>query len=210
MQDEPEGLWYLGWFFDKGIHVPKDTRKAESCYRRAIALGNIASYQNLGAMFRYYDQPEYFLWMGKYAERSGDIISFLKPMITVLHVYFGNVQAGPSLKVDGIPSVMYQIGKSLVGNLDENAKTMFGVELEQKQLGAAKLALATFTRWRQLTRQAVDCWAIIGERIGIPMEIRYMITKMVWDTRSHGLYKFHLTRSHGLYTLHLTKKQKVN
>ncbi len=181
MQDEPLGLFWLGDCYQKGIVVAIDLEIATTCFKRAIALGNIRSCHHYGMTFRD-DQPEHFLWLGHYASASNFPVAFCKSTVKKIRAYCDNLNAtlGP---------VVFQIGKSLVGHVNSAEKTLFRQKRSDAEwFVAACLALSMYNSWCLLTREAVDSWTIIAHRNGFPRDVRRMVGHVIWESRSQGLY----------------------
>lgn len=63
----------LGYFFDKGLSVKKDKKKALECYRKAYAQGDAGAANNIGTVYRDLGDTKRMLWWFRRAAAMGDL-----------------------------------------------------------------------------------------------------------------------------------------
>ncbi len=175
MQDDPRGLCLYGLCLYGLCRITQQEKQQEkqekrSCLKRAIDLGDI------GACYYYCTndaEPEYFFWMGKFVANGGNVRHFCTPMMIQMKIYHAPAP------------VIFQIGKALVGQIDENRKTLFQQSTETKFIDEACIALKMFISSCHLTRRAVDTWTVIAFRFAICKDVRLIISHLIWESRTH-------------------------
>ncbi len=185
-QDEPLGLIRLGHYalghYDVSNTIAKyDKLVAMRCFKRAIELGNITSYFHLAQMHCPDTDPEYYALLGKYGKGASCSYDFCRSMHNQMDKYRRDI---------GRPAIIFQIGKSLVGNVDKTQMILFGVTRSYDQevwITDACDAVDFFNNCCLRTRAAVDTWTIIATRLKVVKDIRRVIGQLIWETRS--LYK---------------------
>ncbi len=177
-QGERDGFYYLGDCYQDGSGCVNSVERAKENFLVASEFGH-ARAMVCAAMLFDKDGPQRFFWLGR-AAATGLSFYFLKEMSDQIHNFSSGI---------GRAKVVFAIGRTLKGQIDNEKRTIFGKGYRfDAYIGPANQALHFYEFQLQSYRTAVDCWTIIGLRNGIVRDIRKMIGKMIWDTREEAAY----------------------
>jgi hypothetical protein len=74
---------------------------------------------------------------------------------------------------------MFAIGQALQGHVNEKARTTFS-----KLIGRAKQAIAFYEAQIKGTKDAMHAWTQVGIKLKVVKDVRKLIAKMIWDSRT--------------------------
>lgn len=174
--DEPEGLYELGLKYEDS-----DRTKAIQCFERACKLGWVTAFEDYASKLNATD-PKRFLWAGKALanynlnhDEAGGI--FLGGMEFIMDNDEFYDYHGP---------VIYQIGKSLIGHINHQEKSVFGNPFDWYV--DACFSFSFYQLCNTFTRDAMNTWTIIAKQMNVVKDIRFVISRLIWKTRKEGLY----------------------
>ena len=182
-QLEPGGYFVLGQCYERGAGVNANKAKSLEFYKRAAGLGDVDSCYRCVVFYRL-DQSEYFFWLGKFccgARRNSEegVKAFLTEGVKRIRELVRDPELG---------RVVYQIGESLQGHVDEKRRTVFGRPESEVRLGAAVRAIGMHAIWCKKALAAVETWLLVGLRYNVCRDIRVKIARIIWASRKEALY----------------------
>jgi hypothetical protein len=184
-QDDPEGLSALAWCYSYGQGVASDEERAMVCRKRAAQLGHPIAQEMLADSIPE-NQAEHFLWLGKAAPFYNVARDcFCNEMCEQMRLYCARAA---DADVGAVAPAIFQIGESLVGQVEPDRDTVFGKQVSIDVMGNAQLALEMWRTWCKPTRDAMDCWVVCAIRKTIPPDVRLMVSGLIWARRREGLY----------------------
>jgi hypothetical protein len=77
---------------------------------------------------------------------------------------------------------VYAFGAELEGHVEGACVFRNTVSLETIQ--AARRVLGLYRQWNALAKRALLAWGLAAVRLGVPFDVRVMITQLAWDVRS--------------------------
>ncbi len=180
-QGERDGFRWLGWAYMHGLGCAKDLSESKVHFEKAANLGDDFSLLNLALLFPESD-PERFRILGEGAARhyKGTRNVFLDGAIKNSNEFicgFGNFP------------VIYEIGRHLVGQINEEAHQVFQMFASYPRIQGAKECLEIYQRQVSGCKQAIHCFTLIGKRFGLIKDMRRMIGEYIWATRNTIEYK---------------------
>jgi hypothetical protein len=123
--------------------------------------------------------PICWFWWGQVAKRG-----FTSSFVANFAKQVRQFESGSKNAVN-----VFQIGKSLHGNVDVENRTFFGIDNDFDYLiGAANYAISFYKLQLSACRSAIDAWSHVGIRCGVVKDIRVLIGKLVWETRDLALF----------------------
>jgi hypothetical protein len=178
-QGERDGFYCLGYFYRGGTGCEIDVERAKENFLVAAELENVDAMVCLGELFDK-DNPKRFVWFGRAASSDGASVSFLHEIDEQIN----NFNNGT-----GHAKVVFAIGRSLKGHIDNEKRIIFGNGCNfDTYIGSANQSLRFYEFQLQSYRKAVDSWTIVGLRNRVAKDIRKMIGKMIWDAREEAAY----------------------
>jgi hypothetical protein len=125
------------------------------------------------------NDPQRFVLLGR-AAANGNCAYFLDEMSDQIE----NFNSGT-----GHAKVVFGIGRALKGHIDNEKRTIFGMDYKfDARIGPANQALRFYEFQLQGYRKAVDSWTIIARRNRVVKDIRKMIGKLIWGGREEAEY----------------------
>lgn len=186
-EDNPWGLHRVGHCYYYGVGVEVNRDLAAKCWKRSAELGYRESMRSYGFNTFLNDHPSFYFWLGKYARNTCFDDFHKKNILMIIEGYKRSIRNNNDLGVKYGP-LMYEIGKSLIGQIDCEAHTVFGEMLSFNNYCDLALALHLYEKMNRLTRESVDLWSLIGLRYNVVKDIRKVISNFIWESRSEGLY----------------------
>jgi hypothetical protein len=178
VQGERDGFHALGWCYRIGEGCGKDKKRASEYFLIAAELWNVFAMLRLGELFGP-EEPRRFFWLGR-AAANGELRRFLNVMQEPIR----NFNSG-----NGHGCVVFVIERVFRGQIDVETREIFGSSCNfALLLGPANQALRFFEFQLQSSRKAVDAWKIVAVRNAIVKDVRKMIGKIAWDSRSEAKY----------------------
>ena len=169
-QGERNGLYWLGL-----CHVETGRKEeAKKYYLMASEFGDVLSMIRLGNFFNDTD-PRHWKWWGKAAQLGCDSF-FLDNFVERVKRPSSNV-------------VLFAIGQTLHGHVDDNAETVFNRDYRHHSLFMyAKRVIAFYKKQVKATKAAMHAWTQVGIRWKVVKDIRKVIGMLIWQTREEALY----------------------
>ncbi len=123
------------------------------------------------------NDPNRYAWLGKAACRGES-------------EYFLSTAQAQMLTGSGRCDVQYAIGKALVGQINLEAREIFGKRDDfDQRIQWASRALRFYEEQTAAARVAVDLCTLIGIRGGLVHDVRLIIAKIIWEGRFEANYK---------------------
>jgi hypothetical protein len=113
--------------------------------------------------------------MGEAAKR-GHVYSFLG----LFHHQVEAFNAGQD-----VGKCVFAIGNALCGHFDEKSAFESDYRFDVK---AALRAVEFYKKQVVASRKAVDAWTGVAIRLEIVQDVRYIIAKIIWDSRKDALF----------------------
>ncbi len=85
-------------------------------------------------------------------------------------------------------SVLFVIGRTLRGQIDEANRTLFNKPKLTREIDTAVRAFDFYKRQIDLCKKAVETWLLVGIRFGVVKDIRRLIGIMIWESRNDANY----------------------
>lgn len=157
---------------------------AIKCFKRAADLGHFMS------MYFYADralfgQPEFFTYIGqsmKYFNNSSQHIEFMTKKIYEFVENPNHI----------LRSSVFRIGEITNGCCKIAAEgqyyKIFNVFCSRSEYNAILYAINFYKNNTEKTKEVIDCWVIIGNRLGIVKDVRKIISCLLWQSRYEALY----------------------
>jgi hypothetical protein len=178
MEGERSGFFFLGRCYSGGFGCEQDVQKAKTNYLIAAEQGLVVSMIELSLLLEKND-PFRFDWLGA-AAILGDA-SFFKQAMQEQMRNFGSGT--------GHAIVIFAIGRALKGHIDIEAQKIFGTKYNFDSLIGPSTQAVQFYRFQLHSyRKAVFSWSIVGVRNNVVKDIRKLIGKMIWGSRSEAKY----------------------
>jgi hypothetical protein len=125
--------------------------------------------------------PLRWFWLGQAAKR-GETYDLCADFATQVQQF----ESG-----SGNASVVFQIGRSLNGNVDVEKRTIFARNNRFDALiNPANSAISFYKAQLTSCRLAVDAWSLCCLRLNIYKDLRVFTGKMIWETRELALFDF--------------------
>ncbi len=177
-QHERNGFRWLGFLLAEGAGCEKDIRLAEKNYLVAAELGDVAAADKLGRLMLKSEHCRW-IWLARAAlHRMPD--SFLCCFSQEVERFYSS---------SGNAENVFLIGRVLRGKIDLKKKEIMGVNVDfEHRKRPALQAVSFFESQIEYARLAVDCWTILGMRLGMPKDLRIYIGKMIWVGRFEANY----------------------
>jgi hypothetical protein len=177
-QRERGGFSGLGCCFREGRGCEKNKNKARENYLIAAELGHVGSMSFAGVLLGRSD-PLCWFWSGQ-AAKLGHLSDFLLN-------FAGQVQKLES--GSGNAASVFQIGRTLNGNVDVEERTIFGNDYDFNNLiGPANSAISFYKAQLSACRRAIDEWSLCALRLNIYKDLRVLMGKMIWESRDLALF----------------------
>lgn len=167
-QDEPEALDALGDCYFRGLGVERNLLKARECFQRAVLLLCHNAYYSLGKTYSR-AEPERYVWFSKYAIYV-NTYPFEKSILKAKKLYE---------RYKSNPQIAYCIGRILYTGWN---KFPYSIQFSWEE------SIEIHKYWKKCTQDAVNAWLIIARRKEVVRDIRQMIARMIWASRTEGLY----------------------
>jgi len=157
---------------------------AIKCFKRAADLGHFMS------MYFYADralfgQPEFFTYIGqymKYFNNSSQHIEFMTKKIYEFVEHPNHI----------LRSSVFRIGEITNGCCKIAAEgqyyKIFNVFCSRGEYSAILYAINFYKNNTEKTKEVINCWVIIGNRLGIVKDVRKIISCLLWQSRYEALY----------------------
>jgi hypothetical protein len=179
-QKERDGYYALGRCLEFGAGCEVDLEKAKQNYLIGALLGHVQAMWSRGNSFER-AHSERIIWLGRAAAGGGACYQFT-----------GEIPEQMRLLIEGIghSNLVFEIGRALKGQIDNEKKTLFGTGFKaHERIGPANQAVEFYHFQLLSYRRAVDSWTLIGLRNRVVKDIRNMIGKMIWDARDEAKYE---------------------
>jgi TPR repeat protein len=177
-QGERLGVFWLGACLCNGLGFGVDLDKAKENFLLASELGDVGSMIELGHLLDDADPLRWRSW-GR-AAALGNGWSFACNFSNQVQLFDSG---------SGKSAVVFAIGQTLRGRVNEEAKTIFNGKYDDSLVGPAKQAIAYYEAQIKATKDAVRAWTLIGLRLNVVKDVRKLIAKLIWDSREEALYK---------------------
>ena len=178
-QGERDGLLWLGWCFRRGEGFEKDVDKAKLNFLLSSELGRVSVMLWLGELLDESDSQRW-RWRGR-AAALGGAPSFLASFTKQVELFNSG---------SGSAAVVFAIGQTLQGHVNEQARTIFNRDHEfDSFIGPAKQAIAFYEAQIKATKAAMRAWTLVGIKLKVVKDVRKLIAKLIWDSREEALYK---------------------
>jgi hypothetical protein len=181
-QREREGFYCLGSCFNFGLGCEKSLDKAKENFLIAAELGHVKAMLWFGDLLEESD-PLRWVWWAQGAKR-GESYDFRSNFAEQVQQFeSGSCNA----------AVVFQIGRTLNGNVDLEKRTLLGIsgvsgEFDRR-IRPANSAISFYKSQLSACCRAVDAWSHVGLRFKVVKDIRVLIGKMIWETRELALFE---------------------
>jgi hypothetical protein len=175
-QRERNGFYRLGLCFYFGRGCEKNEDKEKENYLIAAELGHVFAMICFGQLLEESDSLRWF-WWGRAAKR-GEQYSFLG--------YFAQ-QVEEFESGSNNTAAVFQIGRTLNGNVDVEKRTICGDDDFYDRIGPANSAISFYKAQLTACRRAVDTWSLCCLRLNIYKDLRVLMGKMIWESRDLAL-----------------------
>jgi hypothetical protein len=178
---------------------PDEMHTARQLTVQAAELGEADSYYLLATRCASYRDPKRFVWLGKfiahcdlmdhdgYSEPNDAKLFFLEKMRKVFALDCAqNSDGGYSRKH------FYNLGRVLRDQIydGEEQKMIFYFPVSSSDLILANEAVRRYNVWNGIAVRTVNTWTIVGMRNRIVKDIRLIISKMLWESRTKWCFQF--------------------
>ena len=176
-QGHRSGLYYLGGLLHAGFGCEKDEARGLEYIREAAQLGHVeAQYDYAIRSFSADDWQRYAL-MGRAADRGYDVAT--KALTDAAVAQLRAFESG-----QGAGRVVFEIGRRCKVHQHATHAQLFDWPALRKICPAMRRCVQLYDEWCEAAKRAVNCWSVIGQRLGVVKDIRLMIARMVWEGRS--------------------------
>ena len=178
-----DGLWRLGWCFQKGIGVTEDRIKAVTAYKESANLGSKMGMRCYAMIAFEKNDSQRYLWLGKSAQPFQFLyVEFIHEIMH--HMYMHRVGLGCKL-------VLLMIGKMLKGHVDKERQTLFGTLWMQDYVNSACDVLTLYDDCIKSATEATMTWMMVAKRLRIYHDVARLIGKKVWENKSDFIRPFY-------------------
>jgi hypothetical protein len=154
-----------------GDGVDVDRKKSAELLERAALLGHVESMHHLGTLLPK-TNPARFEWMGEAALRSGVLVEFLTESLD-------------ASEAPGTPaSQVFALGAALRSRPALASGSNISAALAMRAQKLVELHRDTC----EAARRAVRAWTRVGIRQKVVRDVRLIIAKMIWGSRSECEY----------------------
>jgi TPR repeat protein len=176
-QGERDGFYMLALCYEDGLGCERSIERAKENYLAAAELGRVSGMCAYGKLLDKSD-PQRLVWMGRALPYLGaSAFVFLNEIM--------DFNAGTRKA-----NVVFVIGRALRGHVDLEKRFVFGKTYKcDSQMRLATQAIQFYKHQLQSYRIAVDCWTLVGIRLGVVKDVRKMIEKMIWEAREEARYE---------------------
>jgi hypothetical protein len=142
--------------------------------RRAVDLGHVPAWVAFAHTFDKVNDPLYWLWSGKAAQRGHMQFVFVREACEYLDE-FVQVCRGTSRCIVQIDAMLeHELSLECIKTSNNETLVTFYNQMMQ---------LADMCRhWRSNARDAVSAWLVVGRRNRVVKDIRRLVGKLIWDT----------------------------
>jgi hypothetical protein len=164
------GLFRLAVCFSKGQGCAVNTQRAIELYKRAAELGDGNAQFWFGEKaFGEFDWERYH-WWGLAAARGWD------------DMFRDNLLPFVSSFEDGENGrILHTVAPVVRANLDVAAQSFFGTECSEETIEELEVLLEVHNGMLNSARAAIACWGVVGARLGLVEDMRFAISRMLWE-----------------------------
>ncbi len=174
-QGDRNGMYHLGYLLWCGGGCAPDPVRAASVWREAAELGQAKSQSSFGQLAFPAGDWQRYRWMGRVAV-SGytEVIDFLVEAADKMLKLFeeGSVSG----------RVVFELGSVFSGLVDIDDET-FGWYDEDEVEGPHR-CIQLHGEWCNAAKRAIECWLVVGSRLGVMKDIQLMIARLLWVERA--------------------------
>jgi hypothetical protein len=147
--------------------------KAIAAYKQAAKLGDVTAQMQVGELAFGELDWERYRWWGRAAARGWRGTTIINSVSRLL-VYFKQGQLG---------RVLFEIAPACKAHLDVLNQRAFGCYVSEELWEGLLFVITLFEARCKLAKRAIDCWSIVGLRLGVAKDIRVMIAQIAWEHR---------------------------
>jgi hypothetical protein len=165
-KSDRNGIFALASCYATGRGCEKQLDKAASLMREAIALGHLSAPARYGIDFFAEDDWRRYHWWGSARERAleGTVVQLQHAARKQLRLFERGQGSG---------RIVYEIGAAL-------CTTVAGACVPPH----AERCVHLYRQWTLLAKDAIECWIVVGRRLGVAKDVRRLIAEKAWKERA--------------------------
>jgi hypothetical protein len=144
----------------------RDVAGGVALLRRAAEAGHIEAMYSYGSCGFTENDPERYEWYCR-AAALGD-----RDALDELHEAAALADPG---------ACMFEMGRGCKRHLDVAQGTLFAVQLDEDSLEDIQKVIAYYDECVQRAKRAVDCWSLVGARLGVVKDVRIVVARLIWE-----------------------------
>ncbi len=185
-QHEPMGLCILGHCYRLGKGVPQDHRAAFSAYQEAADAGFVQARLWLACEYlQRQDMLNFFHWLGtSISGGNGD----KKMLFEHIREFVSRIVL-PSDDV-AVNHVIFEIGSLLSKHIQVETRRVWGVQVSDDVFEYCIQTVKMNLFWCEKAKEVSFWWIACAKRLGVPVEIRQIVGKLIWEDRVNGTYPY--------------------
>lgn len=191
---EPDAIYLIadGYRLHDDISGLDQREREEFCFLLKLAadLGRGRTMHLYGKYQFDSDDPKRYYWWGKAARHKvRNPEWFFVSIESHLNQLVANME-WPASTLNICRRILYQLGRALEGHFNKAEGSIFepGYLEPVHKLKLSEVTLNLYRSWRQQAIDAVNCWTLVGKRLGVAKDVIKMISVYLWAARADAEY----------------------
>jgi hypothetical protein len=185
LQDEPGG-WYKLY-----IRKKYSSKRKLVYLRRAAFMNNISAQSELLDYYGHNHERGLY-WAGRLAlQGDAKFETMLVERAFTLVWAYEHPNNWACTGVDNLKKRLFDIGRILDETILRKCDAIKyeKISVNKIKVASAHISIGMYKKWSSLTKNAVDAWSFFAIKMTmLPRDIRLMISKLIWKSRSEALY----------------------